>query len=384
VTPAPPEPSAGHVTERTVIVTVTDLHPVADNPEADQPDPDQPDAGSSSPDRSPEPPVALLLADPGELVLDANVRTSARLDKPFLASIRDLGVLVPVVAHRAVDGQLRVLLGQRRTLAAVEVGRREIPVYVIDIPDDEKAREIARILGQVAENDDRQDLRGSERAAAFQQLTTLGLTATQVARRTHRKVGEIRAGVAVAGSELAGAAMDRFDLTLVQAAVLAEFDDDSSAVKALTVAAKQHPDQFDHVAQRLRDKRAAAAVRAQLVADLTAAGVRVLDNPPHGDLGIAKLEQLADGDGELTAEAHAGCPGHAAYLRDHGSWDGKVDITPVYVCTGRVTSCGSGHRSTAWNPAGAGRCRTSRRPNGASWSPTTRPGTPPGPCAGHG
>ena len=33
------------------------------------------------------------------------------------------------------------------------------------------------------------------------------------------------------------------------------------------------------------------------------------------------------------AATHAGCPGHAAYLRDNGSWDGTVDITPVYVCT---------------------------------------------------
>lgn len=76
-----------------------------------------------------------------------------------------------------------MLFGQRRTLAAVETGRPQIAVYVIDIPDDAQAREVARIVGQVAENDDRADLKGSERAAAFQQLSALGLTATQVARR---------------------------------------------------------------------------------------------------------------------------------------------------------------------------------------------------------
>lgn len=191
-------------------MTVTDLHPGA--PEAEQPDPQPPTEPAPAGDA--EAPVTLVLADPGTLVLDANVRLDPRLDKPFLASIRDLGVLVPVVAHRTPAGEVRVLFGQRRTLAAVETGRPLIPVYVVDIPDDERAREVARIVGQIAENDDRTDLKGSERAAAFQQLSVLGLTATQVARRTHRKITEVRAGLTVAGSETAAAALDRYELTL--------------------------------------------------------------------------------------------------------------------------------------------------------------------------
>lgn len=55
--------------------------------------------------------------DPATLLVDRNVRQDARLDREFLASIRDLGVLVPIVAVRVAEGSLRVRYGHRRTLA---------------------------------------------------------------------------------------------------------------------------------------------------------------------------------------------------------------------------------------------------------------------------
>ena len=160
-------------------------------------------------------------------------------------------------------------------------------------------------------------------------MSLLGLTATAIARRVHRRVADVRTGLAVAGSEVAAAALDRFDLTLAHAAVLAEFDGDPDAVKTLTDTARTDPGRFEHVAQRLRDKRATDAARAAVTAELAAAGVRVVDEPQYGERTVAKLDHLRaggdaaeDGSGELTLEAHAGCPGHAAYLRDRGAWSG--------------------------------------------------------------
>lgn len=304
-------------------MTVTPLHPI----EPDElPGPDQAAAET--------PALVLEQVDPRVLLLEANVRADARLDKSFVASVRDRGVLVPIVAHRVGD-ELRVLHGQRRTFAAVEAGRAVVPVYVVDVPDGDTAREVGRIVDQLTENDQRTDLRDSERVAAFEQLAVLGLTATQIARRTHRKVATVRTGLAVAGSEVAAAALDRYDLTLDQAAVLAEFDGDAEAVTALTVVAAKDPGQFAHAAQRLRDKRAAAAARAAMTAELAVAGVTVVPEPQHGERATAKLEHLlaADGENELTAQEHADCPGHAAYLRDRGAWTGTPDVVPVYVCT---------------------------------------------------
>ena len=156
-------------------------------------------------------------------MISANVRSEANLDKPFVASISDQGVLVPITARRMADGQLHVVLGQRRTLGAIQAGRPLVPVYVIDVPDEEKAAEIVRIIRQVTENDHRAGLREADRVHAHQQLALLGLSAGQIARRTRTGVRGVKASLTVADSELAAAAMARYDLTLEQAAVLAEF-----------------------------------------------------------------------------------------------------------------------------------------------------------------
>ena len=65
----------------------------------------------------------LEMLDPATLTVDINVRKDAALTKEFVASIKEHGVLVPVVAHRKDDGTVHVLMGQRRTRAAVEAER---------------------------------------------------------------------------------------------------------------------------------------------------------------------------------------------------------------------------------------------------------------------
>jgi hypothetical protein len=70
--------------------------------------------------------LSVEQVNPSTLLVDVNIRSDAALDKDFLASIRDLGVLVQIVAVRTEDGALRVRYGHRRTLAAVEVGRTSV------------------------------------------------------------------------------------------------------------------------------------------------------------------------------------------------------------------------------------------------------------------
>lgn len=61
--------------------------------------------------------------DPTTLLVDVNVRRDAAPDKTLVESVRDLGVLVPLVAVRTEEG-VRVRYGHRRTLAAVGSGPR--------------------------------------------------------------------------------------------------------------------------------------------------------------------------------------------------------------------------------------------------------------------
>ena len=53
--------------------------------------------------------------DPNDLQVGDNIREYANLNKPFLDSIAEHGVLVPLTAIRRPDGVVEVRNGQRRT-----------------------------------------------------------------------------------------------------------------------------------------------------------------------------------------------------------------------------------------------------------------------------
>ena len=74
----------------------------------------------------------LEMLDPATLTVDINVRKDAALTPDFIASIKEHGVMEPVIAHRKDDDTVHVLMGQRRTRAAVEAGRTSIPVMIVE------------------------------------------------------------------------------------------------------------------------------------------------------------------------------------------------------------------------------------------------------------
>jgi ParB/RepB/Spo0J family partition protein len=190
--------------------------------------------------------VTRVELDPRSLLVDVNIRTDAQLDKAFIASIKDLGVLVPITAVRTAAGEVRVRFGHRRTLAAIEAELATVPVEIVGDEATDDAAQIERILTQHAENAHRAALTSSEQLGVVEQLSAFGMSAAQIAKRTKIKRGSVDASLAVASSELAKAATDRYDfLTLEQAAAVAEFDNDPDAVTELVVAA-QHGRGFDH------------------------------------------------------------------------------------------------------------------------------------------
>ncbi len=275
--------------------------------------------------------------DPTQAIIGSNLRLDPRLDKDFLASIRQHGVLSPVVATLDEEGRHVIQWGQRRTIAAVQTGRATIPAYIVaDMGDAD------RIIRQLIENDHRVAITTGERVAALATLSGLGLTAAQIAKQTVTKRADVDAALTVAGSQIAAKAAERFDfLTLDQAATIAEFEGDVEAVKALTVAAKQG--QFGHVAQELRNEREQAARKAEAAEALTSEGIPILEQwDPYGAHTKAQaLRRLCEPTGgkrnALTVEQHKDCPGHAAHIRT--SWtrdehDQRVATAEaVYVCT---------------------------------------------------
>jgi ParB/RepB/Spo0J family partition protein len=179
--------------------------------------------------------------DPNTLVIEANVRPSAALTVEFIQSIKASGVITPVLARRDEHGNVLVRAGQRRTLGAREAGVATIPVYVIDA--DETTTD--RIVQQMIENDQREALTTADRTAAFQQLSFEGLSVTKIAQRTGTKAAEVKRSIKVAENPAAAAAIVEHDLTLDQAAVLIEFDDEEVRAELIRVATTD-PARFEH------------------------------------------------------------------------------------------------------------------------------------------
>lgn len=94
------------------------------------------------------------------------------------ASIRQLGLLQPVVVRRKADSGYELVMGERRWRAAQQAGLSAIPALIIDT-DDNGSLERA-----IVENVHRQDLNPIEEAAAYKQLVEeAGLTQEQLAER---------------------------------------------------------------------------------------------------------------------------------------------------------------------------------------------------------
>jgi ParB family transcriptional regulator, chromosome partitioning protein len=138
------------------------------------------------PDNSTGQPVGTLEhLDPVLLDIGDNVRDDAALSKSFIASIAENGVLVPITGVRDPEnaGVVRVRNGQRRTLAAREVGLPTVPVYVLPAGAADTGEEtIDRIVHQIVTNDQKQDLTDAQRARGIQQMIDAGMSVTKVAK----------------------------------------------------------------------------------------------------------------------------------------------------------------------------------------------------------
>lgn len=232
--------------------------------------------------------------DPTTLTIALNVRSDARLDKAFVASIKELGVLQPPMVTRAADGALEVVLGQRRTLAAVEAGLTEIPVYVVD----QSEADAARVIDQLTENDQRQSLTEAERVAGYKTLALFGVSPAQIAKRTSTDRKRVDTALAVADNDVAREALTEYELTLDEAAYLVEFSDDDAVVKNLVKAAGNGD--LAHVVAAERRKRDLARLEERLAAELVAEKVIVMlpssssyGGAQEGDPeGLVRLDKL--------------------------------------------------------------------------------------------
>ncbi len=119
--------------------------------------------------------------------LQPRTRIDAEALAELAASIREHGVLEPILVRKRSAGGFEIIAGERRWRAAQQAGLKNVPIFVHNL-DDEAAFEAALV-----ENLQREDLNPMETARAFQRLVDdYGYTQEVIATR----VGKERSTVA--------------------------------------------------------------------------------------------------------------------------------------------------------------------------------------------
>lgn len=127
-------------------------------------------------------PVRDLVPNPHQ----PRVHFDEELLSDLSASIKEIGVLQPLLVRRLTDGTYQLIAGERRWRAAQRAGLVTVPAVVKETDD------ISSVEQALVENLHRQDLSPLEEASAYQQLLDdFQLTHDDVAKR----VGKSRSAV---------------------------------------------------------------------------------------------------------------------------------------------------------------------------------------------
>jgi ParB family chromosome partitioning protein len=106
----------------------------------------------------------------------------------LVQSIREHGIIQPLVARSLPDGSFELIAGERRLRASQMLGLTSVPVIVRDVKDDRD-----KLLVALVENLNRSDLNAMEEAQSYAILSDeFGLTQDEIARR----VGKARPTIA--------------------------------------------------------------------------------------------------------------------------------------------------------------------------------------------
>ncbi|MFT4260028.1 ParB/RepB/Spo0J family partition protein [Microbacterium sp.] len=130
------------------------------------------------------PGIQLIDVDPNEIVPNPR-QPRTNFDPEDLAelvhSVREFGVMQPVVVRKNSAGEYELIMGERRTRAAREAGLTSIPAVVRDTADENLLRDA------LLENLHRSELNPLEEASAYQQLLEdFGITQEELATRIGR------------------------------------------------------------------------------------------------------------------------------------------------------------------------------------------------------
>jgi len=142
-------------------------------------------ARDSAPDSAAPPPVAELREIDISAIVPNPQQPRTQFDDESLTelehSIREFGLLQPIVVREVRPGSFQLVMGERRWRAAKQVGLRQVPAIVRQTADD------AMLRDALLENIHRIQLNPLDEAAAYEQLLAeFGVTHNELADRLGR------------------------------------------------------------------------------------------------------------------------------------------------------------------------------------------------------
>lgn len=194
------------------------------------------------------------------------------------ASIREVGILQPIVVRRSADGRYEVIAGERRLRAAKAAGLATVPVVLRDSEDSDLLREA------LIENIHREDLNPIEQAEAFRQLLEeLGLKQEELAGRVGVSRSHIANTIRLLGLPLEVQQLLADDKVSAghARALLALGDKEAMTTLALRVAAED-----------LSVRQTEEAVRRFVDAPAAAAGPKAAKTAATPDANLAEVEEI--------------------------------------------------------------------------------------------
>ncbi|GAB3259791.1 ParB/RepB/Spo0J family partition protein [Kineosporia babensis] len=259
----------------------------------------------------------------------------------MMASIRALGILQTLLVVPAdattentadedaePEKKWRVIAGHTRREAALRLELATVPCLIAENSDE--ATELLRILG---ENLNRKGLTVLEEADYYSQLALLDVTPEQIQSTLALPAERVRSRLALndlpaTARPKAAQAVEAGTLDLTQIAALNSFADDEKAMSR--ILKKDHNTWgFAHALAEETRKRDRREMVAQFKAQLTLAGVKIVNTPKNWPYTSREAEAstLLDTDGNaLDPNEVKAKPGFAAFI--------NTDYTPriVVIC----------------------------------------------------
>ncbi|XVV02688.1 hypothetical protein ACQPW3_35855 [Actinosynnema sp. CA-248983] len=293
------------------------------------------------------------LLDPRTLLTDRNSRTivDIKQDNPDLyRSVHEHGVSIPVIANPTPEGGIRVRDGHSRTIIACSLIEK-YPVIPVLVTESEDVAEWEVLRDHWLANEVRSGYTTSDRIKLFEQMTLFGLSTEEIATQLSIEAKVVEAGLKARRSKAVAATLTEFpQLSLEQAAGLADFEDDTEAYEKLTTTLSTEPEAFDHELAEWQMERELREARDRLSRELEASGVTVVGEAlPAGARRLDRLHRSRE-ERTLLGEdpaAHSSCPGHAAMVTTNNV---EGVATAVFVCRDWERH---GHVDS-WSPSGTG------------------------------